>query len=294
MARQDVANVGRFNQIFAIELHTWKVEDWGTFYLDNIDISGFANVQPAKSKIIHIDDHNLLAGQFEMYTALSNIKIRDNSQIDFCTIAEAGIDTAYLIDLDGSLSPPSVRTTQIGTLLSNGDNMLKFTQRGKCTSVLEGCYTYCSNTCFRSVRFITAQNSGMGGSTKLKVCEKGNSKECVFFMNATRGGERDARTFVAHLPAGKKYDAVFLNPSGQEMAPAEGDFKFDESFCSSSSQFEVAFKFGPTMTHKVAPGGGGGSNEEDNQDSSNEKVLESNWFMAIINYIIMLILGGKR
>lgn len=292
MARQDVANVGRFNQIFAIELHTWKAEDWGAFQLDNIEISGFENVQPAKSKIIHIDEHNLIENQFEMYTAFSNVKIRDNSQIDFCTIEEVGINTAYIIDRDGSLSPTSVSTTQIGTLLSNGDDMLKFTQSGKCKSMPEGCYTYCRNTCFRSVRFTTAQNK-MGGGHRLKVCERGNSNRCAFFNGGTRGGERDPRTFIAHLPAGKKYDAVFLNPAGQEVQPAEGDYKFEESFCTSNSQFEVAFKFGPTMEHEVA--GGGQVNEEpDNERSdNNENVFESNWFLALINAIIQLIFGGN-
>ena len=292
MERQDVANVGRLNRIYAIEVHTWKTEDWGAFYLDNIEISGFDNVKPATSKIIHMDDHNLKGGQFDMYTAFSNIKVHgNNKQIDFCTIEESGINTAYLIDLDGSLSPATVFTAKTGTILSTGESMLSFINPQKCTHMEEGCYSYCRETCFRSVRYTTDQ-SKMGGGHRLRVCERGSNSasRCSYFLGATRGGTNDPRTFLAHLPVGKKYDAVFLNPSGQEVAPAGSDFRFDESYCSVAEQFEVAFKFGPTMVHEVNLGD---QDEDDpSQTGEDSSFFLSNWFVILINAILKALFGG--
>ena len=285
MERQDVASVGRANRIYAIDLHTWKVEDWGAFRLDNIEISGFDNVRPSTSKIIHVDDLNLKGGQFDMYTAFSNMKIHgNNKQIDFCTIEEAGIDTAYLVDLTGNLSPATFPTAATGTLLSNGENMLKFVDPPKCTTMQEGCYTYCRDTCFRSVRFTTEQNM-MGGGHRLKVCDRDNPSQCSVFLGATRGGERDSRSFIAHLPVGKKYDAVFLDPSGGEVAPSGDDFRFDENLCSLTSNFEVHFKFGPDMIHQ----GNVDPIKSGNEESSFSLL---NWFAFLIKAILKLFFGG--
>ena len=292
MERQDVASVGRANRIYAIDLHTWKTEDWGAFSLDNIDISGFDNVKPTTSKIIHFDDLNLKGGQFEMYTAFSNIKIHGNNrQIDFCTIEEAGIDTAYIIDLTGNLSPASFPTTATGTLISNGENMLKFVDAQQCTNMPEGCYTYCRDTCFRSVRFTTEQNK-MGGGHQLKVCERNNPSKCSFFVGATRGGARDPRSFIAHLPVGKTYDAVFLDPSGNEVAPSGDDFRFDENFCSSVSPFEVSFKSGPNMVHQVIPDPSQPTPDPSQPGAEANPFSFLNWFFTLINAILKALLGG--
>jgi len=142
----------------------------------------------------------------------------------------------------------------------------------------------------------------MGGGRRLKVCERGNPTRCSFFQSGFRGGERDPRTFIAHLPAGKKYDAVFVNPAGGKTAPTEGEYILEESFCSTENQFEVRFEDGPSLVHPVTPDGrANGEDDEpaapvDGNDGDTDDGGSSggplNWFIRLLQSIIAAIFGN--
>ena len=162
--------------------------------------------------------------------------------INFCDADAAGIDTVYLIDLDGRLKPSSVSTSGPATLVSNGPNIQKFVNATKCTAVTPGCYKYCQDTCFRSVRYEVEQSGTQ--NYMLKVCKNGDSVNCALFAgslreNPNRDAYLDPRTFIAHLPVGSTYNAVFLDNSGQEVTPSSLLAQYEQSLCP-SGEFEVS------------------------------------------------------
>lgn len=239
-----------------------------------------------------------------MYASFENLRIGDGAGINFCKL-EVGdkdqiIDTAYIIDRDGSLSPGVKSSTTTSTLLSNGASMMTFVDPEQCTTLEKGCYSYCENTCFRSVRYEVKPDT-MEDYT-LKVCDRNDSSKCSLFSDGTRGGPNDVRTFIAHLPVGGLYDAVFLDRAGREVAPAEGEFAFDEDFCPPSSRFGVAIANGPTLLHeqvtisgqeateKPTPTSEPISSEEDDNEEEEEDEDDpfwtSDWFIHIINDLL--------
>ena len=141
--------------------------------------------------------------------------------INFCIINQPTFQSMYLIDLDGTLRPSSIAAAPRGasTLLANDDRQLDrfVSSSNKCTTVAAGCYQYCPNTCFRSMRY-DAFTTVTSAPPQLKVCLRGNRSVCSLFP-AGRRATTDPWTFTAHLPDGGLYDAVFVNATtGAEMA----------------------------------------------------------------------------
>ena len=218
---QGVEEICRRGKIVGLDMHTWVLNnDSGGVSLENISISGFdeaASTRCGKTSI-RVDPFNLEENQFEQFATFRNVRAVDGANtIDFCLAEAAGIDTVHYFDLDGSLSPPNaVKPTGASTLLSNGPDVLRFVDPSKCTINNKGCYSYCRDTCFRSVRYET-QGFAMDGYV-LKACRKGDSSNCSIFQGSRRSGA-DPRSFLAHLPVGNSYNLVFLNKSGREVLP---------------------------------------------------------------------------
>jgi hypothetical protein len=162
---------------------------------------------------------------FEFYTSFEKMKNTDGADsINFCIVNQTAFESLYLIDLDGTLRPSSLVNTPRGasTLLANDNRQLdRFVSptAAKCQSVPAGCYQYCPDTCFRSMRYEAYINKPT--NPKLKVCLRGNNSLCSLFP-AGRRTTTDPWTFTAHLPEGQLYDAVFVDGSnGTEFsAPA--------------------------------------------------------------------------
>jgi hypothetical protein len=161
---------------------------------------------------------NLKQGLFEFYTAWSGMQLADGlASINMCVINLPEFNFLYMIDLDGSFRPNKAATPTISTLVaSDNREHLKFLDPTKCTDNTEGCYSYCQNTCFRSMHYYV---EGPGqASYKLKVCSRTDHSRCTLF----KGGRRDTtgpHEFTAHLPSGGRYDAVFLDAAGAEITP---------------------------------------------------------------------------
>jgi hypothetical protein len=155
--------------------------------------------------------------------------------INFCVVNQ-DITMMYFIDLDGSLRPSTVTTQGPSTLLANNNRQLiNFVDRSKCTDVTIGCYSYCANTCFRSMRYepiIVGKTNPM-----LKVCRRDNRSICSLFPGGQRGDEPIA--FLAHLPVGNMYDAVFVDGQGIEFAATSVLEEVEPSLCPIGGIFDV-------------------------------------------------------
>lgn len=147
-----------------------------------------------------------------------------DKSVNLCVVdSSASIKMIYVIDLDGSLGPSTVASKGPSTLLASDDSsLLTFVNTSKCTYVAGGCYNYCQDTCFRSVRY-SFEGSGQESLT-LKVCKIDNTSLCSNFT----GGRRYSRSgsdysryephvYIAHLPVGFSYSAIFLDSSGLDV-----------------------------------------------------------------------------
>jgi hypothetical protein len=166
-----------------------------------------------------------------------------------CLVQSPQFNMLYIIDSDGTMSPDAVITLGPSTLLaSDDDKLLTFLDTTKCTAVPSGCYQYCKDACFRSVRYdVTGPDQG---NYTLKVCNRYDLSTCAFF----KGGRRTnsgPHTYMAHLPVGLTYDSVFLDATATEITPTKTAVEYEPTFCSSDSLFEV--KFVPTSYLTNAP-----------------------------------------
>jgi hypothetical protein len=160
----------------------------------------------------------LKQGLFEFYTGYSGMKLADGvNSISMCIIKDALFDLLYLIDLDGSFRPNPSMARSISTVVASDNKMhTTFLDPNKCTDNAIGCYSYCENTCFRSMRYDV---QGIDQANyKLKVCLRGDYTKCTLFKGGRRGTS-GPHSYIAHLPSGQLYDAVFLNALGLEIAP---------------------------------------------------------------------------
>lgn len=114
--------------------------------------------------------------------------------------------------------------------------MKTFANHTKCTAVAAGCYSYCRDTCFRSVRYEVDAAASAG--LTLKVCRLGHGKTCAYFAGGLRVNENvnavaDPRTFIAHLPllVGYTYKAIFVDSSDQRVQITPLLSQYEESFC---------------------------------------------------------------
>ena len=177
-------------------------------------------------------------GLFEFYSSFQEIRIHDGpASIDFCIVNEDEYTMVYTIDLDGSMKPTiALQNTNASTLVGSDDGrLLAFVDLSKCTKVEAGCYSYCSDTCFRSMRF--ELDVPFTEKYSLKVCLRDDHSNCTMF----EGGRRatvNSYTLIAHLPVGNTYDAIFVSTNGNKMSPSFQQ-SMEESFCPPDSLYDV-------------------------------------------------------
>lgn len=159
--------------------------------------------------------------------------------------ARTPIDDIYFVDQDGSLAPPSLTQKPSGysTLMFNGENIRRFTNNQLCSTVEGGCYTYCRDTCFQSVR-IEVDPQGTE-NLALEVRRRGHGGTAVFRgarrANGNRGAASEPRTFIAHLPTKEFYNARFINRNGMEVRPTVRSIEYEDSLCSKDDNFQIFF-----------------------------------------------------
>ena len=153
-----------------------------------------------------------------------------------CVVTTAEYDLLYTIDLDGSFRPNLATAPTVSSLVASDNNMhLTFLDPSKCVDNTVGCYSYCHDTCFRSMRYYV---KGTGQeSYKLKVCSRSDYSRCSLFKGGRRG-DVGSHEFTAHLPSGQLYDAVFLDGDGNEITPSKVTEVVEKTFCTNGI-FEV-------------------------------------------------------
>jgi hypothetical protein len=166
------------------------------------------------------------------------MKIADGANsIDFYIINEEEFSMLYFIDLDGSMKPSTaIEPTGPSTVIGSDDGrLLTFVDTSKCSYVESGYYSYCIDTCFRSMRYeVDIPNNA---NYTLKVCLKDDTTKCTTFDKG-RKGDVGNYTFTAHLPVGKVYDGAFFNEKGIQTNPAFTQFE-EESLCPTGSVYKV-------------------------------------------------------
>ena len=300
MERQDVQRICNENnrKLIGIDMHTWTLYNQeGGGYLEDITLSGFEDIGSGCGRsAISVDLHNIEENQFEFYSAFRNIKLQDASKsINFCEADRLGIDMVHFVDLDGSLRPPGVSPTGASTLIGTSAEIHRFVDPAKCTPIDSGCYSYCADTCFRSVRYETS-GTLMNGFV-MKACKADDSSNCSTFQ-ASRRGPTDPRSFVAHLPVGGNYNFHFLTGLGVKVDPPPGgEFRYDFNVCPpESGYFSVTYDGKPipnlepvgTPPSEAPPSESPPSQEETNPGNS-EQSSPFSWFFAIIFWILSLL-----
>ena len=221
-----------------IELHSWRLRNIeGGFKLSNVDIRGFGDLDCRDPSAIQMDPFSLKQGGFEAYTSFSSMEVEDGATfIDFCFAETGGVNSVYLIDLDGSLAPSSMSALGASALVSNNPKMTTFVDTSRCTLVHDGCYQYCQETCFISIRYeVDTTNSE---DYELKVCQRDNPSRCIKMQWSKRENPGDPygddpRTFLVHLPSGS-YDAVFVDGLGNAVWPTFVERHEELALCSAS------------------------------------------------------------
>jgi hypothetical protein len=156
--------------------------------------------------------------------------------INMCVINDPEYDLLYIIDLDGTFRPnPAIAPTVSSLVASDNQMHLTFLNPSKCVVNTVGCYSYCHDTCFRSMRYYV-EGSGQE-SYKLKVCSRTDHSRCSLFKGGRRG-DVGPHEFTAHLPSGQLYDAIFLDGDGNEITPSTVSEVVEKTFCT-SGMFEV-------------------------------------------------------
>jgi hypothetical protein len=176
-------------------------------------------------------------GLFESYTAFERTKLADGlGSINMCAVKMLEYDLLYLIDLDGSFRPSSSIKPSVSTLIASDNRThITFLDESTCTDNPVGCYSYCQNTCFRSMRYYVT--SPGQEAYKLKVCSRTNKSRCALFKGGRRGNV-GPHEFTAHIPTGQLYDAVFLDAIGKVIIPLAVEEVVEKTFCT-SGVFEV-------------------------------------------------------
>ena len=176
-------------------------------------------------------------------STFQNIQLPDGPPIiDMCIINNPEFEMIYINDLNTNLRPSSMTgiTTGSATIIASENNeLLKFVDTGKCVAVPSGCYSYCRDTCFRSLRLqVTGRNVAR---YQLQVCVRGSSPaNCIRFKAGSRAGTDSDHTIMAHLPVGLLYDAVVIDGStGQTVVPTSQAAYFEENFCGTSRRFGI-------------------------------------------------------
>lgn len=273
---------------YGIEFHTWKHDpaNVGTT-IRNVTISNFINVSCPIATPFHVDNtvsntfrhlastlfvgismyasHSIFflfvecfvsqikTGQFNMFTTFSNLKLQDpRSAIDFCDAEYAGIIDIYLNDLDGSFRPLAASSDESASLVSNNLGMLQFVNRFRCNTNEAKCYSYCTNTCFRTVRFeIDPANTA---DYRLRVCRRNEPSNCIYVVGQQRVEDEydhsfEPRVFLAHLPEGT-YDAAILGSRGSETWPSFVEVHYEVSNCADAVDDFVRLIEPPTLVNE--------------------------------------------
>jgi hypothetical protein len=155
-----------------------------------------------------------------------------NNKVNLCLVQRSEFDMIYATDQDGSLSPSTMLSQGPSALLASDDaQLLTFLNGTSCVYISNGCYNYCQNTCFRSIRY---SYEGLGQEAlTLRVCKRDDPNLCATFSGGRRG-DSGAHSYIAHLPVGNVYEAILLDKVGLEVDSGLLTETYEASSCPAS------------------------------------------------------------
>mmetsp|Transcript_1433 Transcript_1433/g.2264 ORF Transcript_1433/g.2264 Transcript_1433/m.2264 type:complete len:3782 (+) Transcript_1433:192-11537(+) len=201
--------------------------------LRNLFFTGFDNSPDNPGSIPIAFDEQMTDGKsfthFNYVTSMENINVNDsrNVIIDACPIHNKGFVDVLIHDADGS-SDPVGQSTAPSTIVSNSDNMQKFTS---CTPYPNQCVAYCDG-CLSTATYLVETD----GSEDYVLAVEGIDNNAHFFgFDTSNGNEKFAssdsamRSFTAAVAAGENYQANFLTgDGGQTVWPSFTIEKWDD------------------------------------------------------------------
>jgi len=125
--------------------------------IEDVRFSGFADTGCSKSAAMAVDEREKrgIGNTWNEFTQLKSITVKDDSPLfDGQSALTALVNNVVMNDLDGSLDPAPANASSFGVLVTNEEHMTKLAN-GACTEYPDLHYSYCANTCLRTVHYLT-------------------------------------------------------------------------------------------------------------------------------------------
>ena len=131
--------------------------------IEDVRFSGFADTGCFKSSGMRVDvrEKRGIGNTWNEFTQMKSIQVLDDSPLfDGQSARDALVNDVVINDLDASLDPNPARRLSVvnasayGVLVTNEEFMTKLAG-GACTEYPDMQYSYCSNTCLRTVHYLT-------------------------------------------------------------------------------------------------------------------------------------------
>lgn len=167
--------------------------------------------------------------------------------VDLCEAKVNGVTDVYLVDKDNNLNGATATSRIVegtSTVIGDGSSILSFVDQGNCQSFPQNCYTYCQNTCVRTVTYKV--DPTIDPSVRLRVCRSGGQANCVevsstyYFEDHDEDSDQESlmknsdadkpRFFSVHLPKGS-YEAQFVDREGLVTWPTYVEEVYEDALC---------------------------------------------------------------
>mmetsp|Transcript_21199 Transcript_21199/g.58957 ORF Transcript_21199/g.58957 Transcript_21199/m.58957 type:complete len:491 (-) Transcript_21199:916-2388(-) len=239
---QKAPNICAGNPTFVhgVEMHTFRhargMESTLQGKFKNVSFSGFNDTGCSDSAVFWADKE-VRVQSWDYWTTLEGSKVEGSSEeyiANFCRAVKVGIIDSYIIDKDSafgnafgsSIEGPST----IMTFTNTNKKMQSFVEPTLCHDYPENCFSYCENTCLRTVTLRV--DPAWSEKNKLKICKKNDPlNRCEVYHSWYNPDNSDRfRIFSPALPAGS-YFAQFLNEENENVWPRGLNITYETDMC---------------------------------------------------------------
>lgn len=237
-----------------VEMHTFKAnrhlisQVQGAF--TNVRFSRFNDTGCDDSAVFWADDEDRYK-TWDYWTNLENSQVEgvELGQIaNFCRAVAKGIPDSYITDSDSAFGAAlGVSGGGVSTIMTYTNTLKKlqsFVEPTLCTDYPENCFSYCENTCLRTVT--VRVDPTVSPDYKLKICKKDDTSKCETYDNWLNTGDLDDRyrIFSPALPEGS-YSAEFVDEFGDVSWPRGVNVTYEHDTCNGGGLIEDSVEFAP-------------------------------------------------
>ena len=240
---------GRPSFVRGVEMHTFRTDRnllptlQGKF--KNVKFSGFNDTGCDQSAVFWADDEDRIP-VWDYFTALedsSSEGVSEGQIANFCRAVNKGIKDSYIVDQNSAFgSNPGNGPSTIMTYTDTIKQMQAFVEPTMCSDHPDHCYSYCENTCLRTMT--VRVDPGISDQNTLKICKEDDPQSrCETYKSWYNHDTQDRfRLFSPALPAGK-YSAEFLDDSGQVIWPRGVNITYEVDMCDGNGLSEGDVEF---------------------------------------------------